>query len=199
MWNLLHRNNSMRIGIDVDGCITDVARFVSDYGIKFCYENKIEYKIKEDEYNEAKALGISAEHAEKFWNEYLPYYATQYRTRDFASEVIKNLKEKHEIYIVTARNEEGLPQEVYGKMKEMVLKWLEDNRILYDKIIFTKGSKLPYCLENNIDIMIEDSPRNILEVSTKIPVLCFDNPYNKEIEGKNIQRVYSWYDVLSKT
>lgn len=187
----------MRIGIDVDGCITDAARFVSDYGIKYCYENKIEYQIKEDEYNEAKALGISSENAEKFWNEYLPYYATKYKPRDFASEVIKKLKEKHEIYIVTARNEEGLPQEVYGKMKEMVLKWLEENSILCDKIIFTKGSKLPYCLENNIDIMIEDSPRNILEISTKIPVLCFDNSYNKTIEGKNIKRVYSWYDVLA--
>ena len=188
----------MRIGIDIDGCITDTARFVSDYGIKFCYENNIEYTIKEDEYDEAKALGVSDEIAEKFWNKYLPYYATKYRTRDFASEVIKKIKEKHEIYIITARNEDGLPQETYGHMQEMVLKWLKENNIVYDKIIFTKGSKLPYCLENNIDIMIEDSPKNIQEISSKIPVLCFDNPYNKNMEGKNITRIYSWYDVLSK-
>lgn len=188
----------MRIGIDVDGCITDIARFVSDYGTKFCYENNIEYSIKEDEYDESKALGISYEMAEKFWNKYLPYYAAKYKPRDFVAEVIAKLKENNEIYIITARNEEGLPKEVYGKMQEMVINWLKENSIVYDKLIFTKGSKLPYCLENKIDIMVEDSPRNVQEISTKIPVLCFDNLYNKQIEGKNITRVYSWYDVLSK-
>lgn len=188
----------MRIGIDIDGCLTDISRFVADFGIKFCYENNIKYELKEDEYDEAKALGISYKDAEKFWNENLEYYATKYNARKFASEVINKLKDKNEIYITTARNEEGLPPEVYGYMQNMVKKWLDDEGILYDKLIFTKGSKLPYCLENKIDIMVEDSPRNILEISKKIPVLCFDNPYNKNIEGNNITRVYSWYDVLSK-
>lgn len=188
----------MNIGIDIDGCITDIARFIADYGIKFCYENNIKYNLKENEYDEAKALGISDELAEKFWNEYLGFYATKYKTRDFAKEVIDKLKEKNKIYIITARNEEGLPKELYGYMQKMVIKWLEDNEIKYDKLIFSKGSKLPYCLENNIDIMVEDSPRNLLDISNKIPVLCFDNPYNKGIEGKNIRRVYSWYDILDK-
>ena len=181
----------------MDGVLTDLTRFVTDYGIKFCYENHIKYKIHPKEYNEASALGVSEENANKFWNRYLPYYATEYPAREFASEVIKRLKEHNEIYIVTARNEDGLPQEAYGKMKDMVNKWLLDNNIKYDKIVYTKGSKLPYCIQNNIDIMIEDAQMNIKEISTKIPVLCFDNPYNKEIEGENITRVYSWYDVLS--
>ena len=82
-------------------------------------------------------------------------------------------------------------------MQELVKAWLKKYNINYDRLIFTQGSKLPYCLENNIEVMIEDSPRNILDISQKIPVLCFDNPYNKNMEGKNIKRVYSWYDVLS--
>ena len=186
----------MRIGIDMDGVITDLTRFVTNYGIKFCYENNIKYEIHPKEYNEARALGISEEEAERFWNRYMPYYATQYPAREFASEVIKKLKVSNEIYIVTARNEDGLPPEAYGKMKEFVNKWLEKNEIEFDKIIYTKGSKLPYCLDNNIDIMIEDAPMNIQEISTKIPVFCFDNSYNVGIEGENITRVYSWYDVL---
>ena len=188
----------MKIGIDIDGCLTDVASFIANFGTKFCYENNIKYNIKEDEYNEGKALGISEENTEKFWNKYLVYYATEYPAREFAAEVIKKLKENNEIYIITARNEEGLPPEAYGFMQKMVKEWLENQKIKYDKLIFTKGSKLPYCLENKIDIMIEDSPKNIQEISTKVPVLCFDNPYNKSVEGKNITRVYSWYDVLSK-
>ena len=83
-------------------------------------------------------------------------------------------------------------------MKKMVKKWLADNKIEYDEIIFTKGSKLTYCIEKNIEIMIEDSPKNIKDISSKIPVLCFDNPYNKDVGENNITRVYSWYDILSK-
>ena len=46
--------------------------------------------------------------------------------------------------------------------------------------------------------MIEDSPKNVEELSTKIPVLCFDCKYNESVEGKNITRVYSWYDIYDK-
>lgn len=189
---------NMRIGIDLDGVITNIAQFVADYGTKFCYDNKIKYNLKPDEYDEQKALGISGEWTEKFWNRYLPYYGTKYAPREFAKEVIDILKEDNEIYIITARNEDGLPEELYGFMHEMVKGWFKEKEINYDKLIFTQGSKLPYCLENKIDIMIEDSPRNIKEISTKIPVLCFDNSYNKELKGNNITRVYSWYDILNK-
>lgn len=188
----------MKIGIDIDGVLTDIARFTVDYGTKFRYENKIRTETKEDEYDERKALGLTDEQAEKFWNTYLELYATKYPARDFVSEAIKKLKQNNEIYIITARNEYGLPPETYGTMQSMVKKWLIDNQIEYDKLIFTVGSKLPYCIENEIDVMIEDSPTNVLDISTKIPVLCFDNPYNQNIEGEHITRVYSWYDILVK-
>lgn len=186
----------MRIGIDIDGCLTDVSKFIADFGTKYCYENNIQFNIKEDEYDEAKALGISYNDTKKFWNKYLEYYATRYPAREFAAEVIKKLKENNEIYIITARNEEGLPQETYGKMQIFVKEWLNNQNIQYDKLIFTSGSKLPYCIENNVDIMIEDWDKNIFDIAKKIPVLCFDNPYNKNVEGERISRVYSWYDVL---
>lgn len=188
----------MRIGIDIDGVLVDIARFTVDYGTKFRYDNHIDTQIKDDEYNEEKALGLTSEQAEKFWNTYLGFYATKYPARNFASEVIKKLKENHEICIITARNEYGLPPETYGQMQTMVKHWLADNKIEYDKLVFTKGSKLPYCMENKIDVMIEDSPYNVADISSKIPVLCFDNPYNRNIDEKNITRVYSWYDVLEK-
>ena len=45
----------MRIGIDLDGVITDIARFVIDYGTKFCYENNLEYKLNVGEYDESNS------------------------------------------------------------------------------------------------------------------------------------------------
>lgn len=185
----------MRIGIDIDGVLTDMEAAILDNATKFCYENNIEYKIDATQYDESKMLNISEENIEKFWNLYLGEYAQNYPTREYASEVISKLKKENEIYIVTSRNEEGLPPELYGTMQDMVKKWLEKRKIEYDKIIFTQ-EKLKTCIENNIDIMIEDCAETINKLSKRIKVLCFDTSYNKQVEGKNIIRVYSWYDVL---
>lgn len=188
----------MKIGIDIDGVIADIGKFIADYGTKFCYENNIEYKIKADEYSPVSALGVTDNEVYNFFDKYLEYYATEYPPKYFAKEVIDILKENNEICIITARSEKNLPPERFENMSKLVKEWLDNNGIYYDKLIFSKGSKLPYCLENEIDVMIEDSPRNILDISSKIKVLCFDNPYNKNIEGENITRVYSWYDILRK-
>lgn len=189
----------MRIGIDIDGVLVDVERFMSDYGTKYCIENNLPIEIGEIYYDAAKTFNWTEEQDIKFWNKYMVYYATKYKAREFASEIIKKLKEEgHEIYIVTARNEYGLIGNDYGKMKQFVSKWLEDNEIYYDKIIYTEGSKLPYCVGNYIEVMIEDAPENVEDISSKIPVLCYDCKYNEKIEGKNITRVYSWYDIYDK-
>jgi len=188
----------MRIGIDIDGVIVDSNKFVLDHAIKFCYENNIKYEINDNEYDEYKRMGITYEQMMKVWNKYMEYYATKNPPRLYAVEVIEKLSMNNEIYIITARDDEGLPKEKYGEMQEMVKKWLSAYNIKYDKLIFSKGSKLQYCIENGIEIMVEDSPRNIRDISSKIPVLCFDNSYNREIKGDNITRVYSWYDVLKK-
>lgn len=190
----------MRIGIDIDGVLTDMEKFLADYGSKYCVENNLPVNIKEIEYDEFKTFNWTEEQGIKFWNEYIIYYATKYLAREFASEVIKKLKEEgHEIYITTARNDYGVPKEYIGKMRgEIVAKWLEENEILYDKIIYTEGSKLPYVVGNYIELMIEDSPENIKEISSKVPTFCYNCLYNKDIEGENITRVYSWYDIYDK-
>jgi len=186
----------MRIGIDIDGVLTDSQTFVIEYGTKFCIENNLSYKIKEDKYDSKKALSISAENELKFWNAYLKKYVTETRPREFAKEVIDKLKDEgNEIYLVTARNEWGFTEEDDGKMHDYTKKWLLDNDIYFDKIIYTEGSKVPYAIGNYIDIMIEDAPRNVKDLAKKIPVICFNNHYNNSIKGKRIKRAYSWYEV----
>ena len=190
----------MRIGIDIDGVLTDIETFLADYGTKYCIENNLPINIKQVDYDETKTFNWTEEQTIKFWNKYIIYYATKYPAREFASEIIKKLKEEgHEIYIITARNDYGVPEEYIGKMRsEIAPKWLEENKIVYDKIIYTEESKLPYVVGNYVELMIEDSPQNIIEISSKIPTLCYNNLYNQKVEGKNITRVYSWYDIYNK-
>ncbi len=189
--------NKMKIGIDIDGVMTDMYNAIIDTATEFCYSNNIDYKIDNFKYNENEMFNISEDDAERYWNRYLAEYAVKCPPRRFTQEVIEKLKKDNEIYIITARDEEGLPEELHGTMQEMVKKWLKENNIEYDKLIFTK-EKLKICRENNIDIMIEDSPKNIEEIHKEIKVLCFDAPYNRKVAGENITRVYSWYDILRK-
>lgn len=189
----------MKIGIDIDGVITNYEQFLLDYGSKYCYENNIPINVDINEQEDEKKFNITPEQSMKFWNIHLAEYASKYQIRMYAKEIIDKLKKQgHEIYIITARNNYGLPKELSGKMSELTKKWLKDNEIFYDEIFFTKGGKLKTILENNVDIMIDDDINNIKEISTKIPVLCYNAQYNTNIKGKNIIRVYSWYDIYEK-
>ena len=58
-----------------------------------------------------------------------------------------------------------------------------------------KVEKLQPCIENKIDVMIEDKASNVEKISDVIPVLCFDAPYNLSVNKDNVTRVYSWYQI----
>ena len=187
----------MKIGIDIDGVLTDLERTTIDFGTKMCIEENWPITIDLSKYWEVEAFGWTSEQADKFWNKYLVEYVTQSPARRFAKEIISKLREeRNNIYIITARDESGMPPEYYGKMQELTRGWLEKYEIEYDKLIFAKDSeKLEKCLENNVDIMIEDSPRNIRNISSKVKVIKFDCQYNKDVIGSNIINAYSWYHI----
>lgn len=193
----------MNIGIDIDGVLIDLERTTIDCGTKMCVEKNIPIKIDLSKYWETEKFNWTQEQDNEFWNEYLFTYVVESQTRAFAPQIINKLQqEENKIYIITARNEEGLPPKYYGQMQELTKKWLEKNNIKYDKIIFTTDKeKLEKCIENNIDIMIEDSPKNIQSISAKVKVIKFDCQYNKNISGNNIITAYSWYhifDIINK-
>lgn len=189
----------MKIGIDIDGVLTNVERATLDYGTKFCYEHNLPQNIKIGEYEAEDTFHWTLEQSEKFWNQYIVEYFTKYPPRAFTAEVINQLKQEgNEIYIITARNEWGVPKEHASKVQEYTKRWLKENQIYYDKIMFTTESKLLYCKENKVDIMIEDNPTNIVDIAKEIPVICFHCTYNAQVEGKNVTRAYTWYHVYNQ-
>ena len=193
----------MNIGIDIDGVLTDLEKAIIDFGTKMSVEEKWPIKIDVSKYWEVEALEWTQEQADKFWNKYLVEYVVERKPRMFSEEIIEMLKkEENNIYIITARNEYGMPPEYYGKMQELTREWLKNQDIKYDKLIFARDSeKLHQCIENNVEIMIEDSPNNIEDISKKIKVIKFDCQYNKQVNGENIITAYSWYhiyDIIKK-
>ena len=187
----------MRIGIDIDGVLTDIEKWQKDYGGKFFskYNKSI---VNKDGYEITTIFDVNHNLDNEFWDEYLYEYVTKEPSRRFASEVIEKLKENgNEIYIITARYLTDRDTKEGQQMREIVVKWLEEQKIYYDKIIFSPEDKQEVCKRNKIDVMIEDKVENINNISNNIPVICFHAGYNKECNGENIYRVYNWYDIYN--
>lgn len=189
----------MRIGIDIDGVLTDIEKYQLDCGSKYVSEHFDKGIVNADGYEISDIFEISHSCDNNFWEEYLYKYAKEEPARKYASEVIQKLKnEGNEIYIITARYLTDKNDGLGVEMREIVKKWLSDNKIYYDKLIFSPEEKLEICKENHIDLMIEDKVDNINKISQEIPVICFNAGYNKECIGTNIFRCYSWYDIYTK-
>lgn len=189
----------MRIGIDIDGVLTNIEQWQLDMGSKNIFEKYNKEIENANGYDLKEIFNIEESLDDEFWKEYLFDYAENEPARKHSNEVTNKLKEDgNEIYIITARYLTDKDDENGKRMRNIVINWLKEYNIYYDKIIFSPEEKLDICMENKIDLMIEDKVGNINKISKCIPVICFDARYNQECKGKNIYRCYSWYDIYAK-
>lgn len=189
----------MNIGIDLDGVLTNFNEFCMSYGTKYASEIGKEKIVNSKGYESIEIFSWDIQTDMQFWEKYNSKYAEEEKPRPFAKEVLDKLKaDGHNIYIITARASEFEDIEAQSKMQDMVKNWFVNNELYYDELIFSTVNKLENCRENNIDIMIEDSPHNIKQLAEFLPIMCFDTRYNKNCEGRNIIRVYSFYDIYEK-
>lgn len=192
----------MKIGIDIDGVLTDVFKYQLDYGSKFYFEHYGKEIMDYKGYETNDIFGVEQKYDDEFWEAYYKDYSENIEVRKFASEVIHKLhNEGFEINIITARGSFLTDSsDIMSKEenKNIVLNWLKRNDIYYDKVIFSPEEKLNICKNEKIDIMIEDKPQNIEEISNEIPVICYHADYNDTCIGNNIYRCYSWYDIYCK-
>lgn len=191
----------MRIGIDIDGVLNSQYDFCIDYGTKFCNELG-KYKLENVDVIDTTDMYLWGEDvAHQFWDKYRKDLVVTLPAKKYSSEVIEKLKkEGNKIYIVTARknNDEWFPTSLKSNVEDITKKWLEENNIYYDKIVFGVKDKGEYCKNNLIDVMIEDDPFNLRKLIGNTNVFIFDYPYNRNIEFNNLTRVYSWYDIYYK-
>lgn len=187
----------MKIGIDIDGVLTNIEQWQLDDASKYYYEKYKKQIINPKAYNTEKMFNMPGKDDE-WWFETIEEYLQQ-APRLYAAEIIKKLKqEQNEIYIITARNADESTTINQKTLEKETVAWLKKHNIIYDKLIFSSEDKSKTCNENKIDIMIEDKPENIIEVSKHIPVICYNASYNENCKGKNIIRCYSWYDIYVK-
>ena len=189
----------MRIGIDIDDTMTDIKEKLTKAAIK--YAKSLNKDIQNIDNNDIVDIYNNGNIYQKLFNfnhEELKYFLGPIQEeitnnavpRENCAKVINDLhKDGHEIYIVTARdNEFHNDPYLYSKV------WLEKNKIYYDKLIVNARDKRRACLENNIALLIDDNISNCLNVSNVgIDAIIIGNKNNNTIKiVDNWQEIYDY-------
>ena len=188
----------MNIGIDIDGVLTNLENYIATIGKKFTILNNLGF---DDKMSQNSIYGfLKKEDSHAFWDKHWFDYAKNIPARPNCSQIINKLKQEgNNIIIITARTYDSQIIK-YGikKQKEMeqeIINWLQNNNINYDKLIFSDINKLKNCIDNNIDIMIEDSISNIEQLKKHMKIICFNAKYNKVYKDRNLLRVDNWENI----
>jgi uncharacterized HAD superfamily protein len=186
----------MKIGIDLDEVTVGLLELLLTFynlkkGKKLSKEDFFTYKFWE-------VWGGTREDAFKLTNEfYESDLFDKAKPLDSAVESIKSLVEKNEIFIITAR-----PASWQKKTDEWVKKHLKiPCKIFYSNDLHdgSKKTKVQLCKELGVDIMIEDMEDCALDCAkSKIKVLLFDQPWNKNLKHNKVIRVQNWAEAVKE-
>ena len=188
----------MKIGIDIDNCISNFDDTLLKEYLKHDKELRNTGIINENpEYIRKGMFDWTDEEEKSFYNANIENFAKNLKQIENSSYYIKKLKEDgHEIYIITGRNNGD-----YTNPFKLTEEWLKKYNIVYDKLIFTnshdKHEKTEVCLENNIDLMIEDSTKICLDlINNGIKVYTMNTRYNQKEE--KLDRVTKWKEIYER-
>lgn len=181
----------MKIGIDIDDVITNTSEKIEEYVVKDINRQKLQEHMKEimkGNPSEPEVISFCMENYLRVFEKVKP--------KDNASKVIQNLLDKgNEIYLITARGEN---LEFFRGSEKVTEKFLEDNNIKYTKIIFNAVNKAQLCVDNQIDIMIDDSIEHCEDIkNVGIKSIVFTSNVNKNT-STTVERVNNWLELENK-
>ena len=187
----------MNIGIDIDNVISNFNEvLLEEYLIHDKEIGKCGIINKNAEYIRRGMFDWSEIEEKTFYKQNIERIVKKLNPIEGAKEYIDKLKKDgHKIYIITGRDNGD-----YSNPYDMTKDWLDKFHIYYDKLILTnaykndKHGKSEKCIENNVDIMIDDSVNICMDsINYGIDTLIMDTPYNRQVN--NIKRVHSWKEI----
>lgn len=178
----------MKIGIDIDDTITNSWIYYLPIYSKV-FDIPIEKLTLSKPYQEA----IKDKYTKEQFNDMLrpinDKYAINIPLKENVKEIIDKLYELgHSVIFITARTKD------YTNPYQMTKDYLNKHQIKYDKIIVNASEKDKVCLNENIDLFIDDNIRNCTIVTkTGIEVIMFDAPHNQS--AKEFKHLKSWKEI----
>jgi uncharacterized HAD superfamily protein len=187
----------LNIGIDIDNTITNTREVILRHLGVFARDHNLSSHITPGRYGLEESLSWDSRELTKFLRDHLGDIYREVTPKPHAVEVIAYLHLHHSITLITSRNQRD------ESIEAITLEWLKIHSLPYNKLVMNQTenmhhfSKLQPCRDNKINLMIEDHHDLSLELSSIIPVLMFDYPYNSHLKGHNIVRVKDWLEVKS--
>ena len=181
----------MNVAIDIDGVLLDIM-------ITYCqiFNNKYQTNYTKEEvidWEFFKYWCVSEKEAfEIFCDIYQDSMSVPFIDKD-APDIMKKLKNCHELFIVSARNPEyEVP--IIEKLRFHNIK----KGIHYVDLILLHHKPYDIKLSLDFDLYVDDNP-NLVESIKDMPnkmLLLFDQPWNQDVTlPKNVKRVFNWKDV----
>lgn len=188
----------MKIAIDVDEVLAEYQNGFIEFHNKYYGTNLKRHHFAKSYKLEDAWGGTEDEAIDKVYH--------FYQTKDFkkmepvpgAIEAVRKLAQKHDLFVVTSRQNFASP---------VTLEWLDKHfpdtfsGILFANHFAKEGApkdKSEICKEIGAELLIDDSLTYAKDCAKKgIKVKLFDRPWNQtENLPKNIQRVFSWQEIL---
>lgn len=188
----------MIIGVDCDGVLTDMSKYIYEYGEKW-------FKRKPGNpcgYSTAEIFGCTNKEEFCFGLRYFFTYCKKWPPRTDAVRINNMLiNNGHQLYEITARKFVTMKNPLGWYSKHVFENWLKKHGFIFKEIHYCSEShspedKLEGCRKFHVDVMIDDKPDVALHLANNgIKVLLFDTSYNKNVKHDNIVRVYNWNDI----
>lgn len=197
------------VGVDIDNTLNEAYMEDRIYGEQFCKKHHHEYKYDASKCNVRDRFQLPPDLYNEYMKIYFPINVKEGRVKPFASTVISKLKREYniEFFIITARrpdyDEDVQPYKGWMMVKD-TYEWLAKNSIDIPKenVLFGVKNKGEKCKELNIDILIDDDPKNIISAyENDIVVFIMPYLYNYNYESyngkKGILLNNEWLDVYN--
>ncbi len=189
----------MKIGIDIDDTtvltVDSMIKYADIYDTKVLKRNGINGNLGliKDRYYLQALYGWTQEEKFAFFDLYYKNILEECTIMKNANKIIQKLKEEgHEIYFITAR----LDNIKNCNTEQITKDALEKNDIPYDKLIINASDKLKVCMEENIELFIEDSYDTCRKLTdNNIKSILMTTKMNEKIEDNDITRVNNWDEI----
>ena len=183
--NKFNRKLKKRIGIDLDGVVSDIgpdlAKVLSKINKKIISPYEIiSYKLD--------YFGLPSYEIKKVLNK--DFYMNLKPIKG-ASQTICCLYDENYIEFITSRPKDLMPDTLY---------WLISNGFLFDNLVNAKNKVIPM-KEHNLDFLIDDCFEKCNQLAKAgLDSFLFEQPWNKyykrdELGLKHIKRVKNWKDI----
>lgn len=181
------------IGIDIDDTITKTSNGIRDYIINHRNEFEDADQLLKDIKYILSGNRISND-TTKFLNDIYPDVIEKVELREDILNVLNKLKKDgHKVILITAREDAYFP----CGAELITLEYLKRHNVPYDILITHSVNKKRACIDNTIDIMIDDSISTCeLLQEIGIRTLLFNTDINKDIKT-NILRVSNWLEIYN--